>query len=588
MLVGMDRGELDRKKRIGSVKAAIGLYGERILEGNSSLKKNPQMDFSERPSSRTREIHQARRDIGKFDGSRRVVAESIKAQAEFELANVKSAVRDLTSRIKEFNFKAKSQMRELTVANVENYQYEEVLSELEYVKQELSKLKLDMASVLEEKNRAEKETEVSNSRLSSYSSSGEALKKEIEEVNEEQVMVELARIEAVKELGVIQAQRKEEETQFSSAMLSTKDIMNNLLQEIERVKELETKLAVTTSDANMLENELKIAKEMGKSVQRNERSVMEELEATKKELASIREEASQFAASMDFIKAELKRLYEETYQMKQAEKKADVNVRTLNSKLLRAKSRLDAVSVAEIQAKTIASNLYFTHEQLKTEAEAAKKERRLIGEQVTNIKEEVEKTETEIDLAEKTFFSAMQELETVKTSESKALEDLKSLIETTMTARASTSHESLTIQISNFEYEYLAERAAKAEEIADRKVAAAQAWIEALKASEKEILMETEMGHRKIRELREEEERKGGKLEESVSLRRVIEGELRNWREKTEKSKSMPARWSRNRNSTSSAMGCMSRSGSDTLKRRRKVVPHLVKFFSSKSFERGY
>ncbi|XP_028102978.1 uncharacterized protein LOC114302180 [Camellia sinensis] len=89
--------------------------------------------------------------------------------------------------------------------------YEEVLSELEYVKQELSKLKVDMASVLEEKNRAEKEIEVLNSRLTSYSSFGEALKKEIEEVNEEQVMVELAWIEAVKELGVIQAQRKEEE-----------------------------------------------------------------------------------------------------------------------------------------------------------------------------------------------------------------------------------------------------------------------------------------------------------------------------------------------------------------------------------------
>ncbi|THG23207.1 hypothetical protein TEA_027563 [Camellia sinensis var. sinensis] len=118
-----------------------------------------------------------------------------------------------------------------------------------------------MASVLEEKNRAEKEIEVLNSRLTSYSSFGEALKKEIEEVNEEQVMVELAWIEAVKELGVIQAQRKEEEMKTSS---------------------------------------------------------------------------------MDFIKAALKRLYEETYKMKQAEKKADVNVRTLNSKLLRAKSILDA------------------------------------------------------------------------------------------------------------------------------------------------------------------------------------------------------------------------------------------------------
>ena len=41
----MERGELD-SERSGRVKAAIGLFGERITEGNSKS-KNMQTDFSE-------------------------------------------------------------------------------------------------------------------------------------------------------------------------------------------------------------------------------------------------------------------------------------------------------------------------------------------------------------------------------------------------------------------------------------------------------------------------------------------------------------------------------------------------------------
>ena len=42
----MNREVFDDKRRIGSVKAAIRLYGDRILEDSSSFRK-PQMDISE-------------------------------------------------------------------------------------------------------------------------------------------------------------------------------------------------------------------------------------------------------------------------------------------------------------------------------------------------------------------------------------------------------------------------------------------------------------------------------------------------------------------------------------------------------------
>ncbi|KAK9272160.1 hypothetical protein L1049_002531 [Liquidambar formosana] len=634
----MERGEFDNRRRVGPVKAAINMYGEKVPEVNSPLKK-PQMDFAEKPTSRTRELHLARREINRHKESRRV-AESVKAQAISELHNAKKTVKDLTFMIEESGLKARAQTRDLeklkkpgrreeewalAVGKGENYQYAEVLRELEFVKQELTKLKLDMASILEEKAQAEKETEASSSKIQSYSNSAEALRKEIEEVNEEQVLVELARMEALKEFGAIEEQRKKEENQFSSAMEQTRKKMNDIILEIDRTKELETKLAVTTADVGVLQNELMLAKEMDKRVQRNHSlrrlegnfqqgdeslllSVTEELEAAKKELASIKEEGFQFMASMDVVREEIRHVVEETARLKKTEDKVDLTVQNLNSKLLRAKSKLESASAAEEKAKTIVSNLSLTLEQLKTEAEAAKREKELISEETATSKAEIQKFESEIDSTEERLQAAMQELEAIKASEDIALEKLRILTENTMRARASASQHTSSITISSFEYEYLSGRAVGAEEIADKKVAAAQAWIEALKASEKEILMKTEIAQREIREVKLEEEQEAYRAEKSLSAKNLVEGELQNWKPKRGKSKEAenhrlavpsprkamrnngnmtPARRARPRKAPSPATWQMARSTSYTLKRRKKVIPNLAKFFSSKKTGKG-
>lgn len=576
----------------------------------------------------------ARRDIGRFNESRRT-AESMKARAESELLVAKKTVRDLASRIEESTLKTKANMesgeekRASPNKNVENSRYAEVMRELEFVKKEVSELKLDMASVLDEKNRAEKETEASNSKISSYLSSTEAIKKEIEEVNEEQVLVELARIEAIKEMGAIEAQRKEAADRFSSEMKKTRNKMNEMIQEINSLKETELKLAATTFDVRMLQNELKSANEMDRRVQRNEsfrqhegsfqkgkeldsplmlQLVTQEMEAANKELASIREEGFQLMASMDVIREELKHVSQEVSWRKKKEEKTDITIQNLNSKLLRAKAKFEAVSAAEEKAKTIVSNLSLTLKQLKMEAEAAKKERNLICEETTNMKAEVVKTESEIDSAEERLQAALQELEAVKSSEATALEKLKTLSESAMRARASATQHSSKITISKFEYEYLTGRAAGAEEIALKKVEAAQAWIEALKASEKEIIMQTKMNQRKVRELRVEEEQETYKTKKSLSSKRVVEEELRNRRESSEKNskpenvcwlegaalprKSMrengsltPARRAKFRKSASPAFRHMAKSGAFNVKRKRKVIPNLAKLFNNKGME---
>ncbi|KAG5051240.1 hypothetical protein JHK87_003438 [Glycine soja] len=551
----MDGAELG-SKRVGSVKAAVNFYDDK------------------KPSSRTRELHRARRDIGRYKESK-WTAESVTAQAEPELSNAKKTAEHLSSMIEESSYKAKTQMIDVeslekrgksqhgaivVAKRNENYEYAQVMRELEYLKKELFKLKLDVASVMDQKSRAEKEIEASNSKMLSCLTTAEELRREIEEANEEQVLAELARIEASKELADIEAQREKEANQFSFNLEIARRKLKEAIEEIDESKELEMKLAVTISDVDFLQNELKSVKDMDKRVQgdgsvkqlegifrKGEESeysivlqtITEELEAARKELALVREEGFQFMASMDVIRNELKHVTAETDRLKKKEGKVDSTVQNLNSKILRAKSKLEAVSAAEEKVRSIVMSLSHTLEKLKTETADAKKENEDVSQEVAASKEEIQKVEFEIDMTEERLQGIMQELEVAKASEALALEKLKTLTETTMRERALTTQHSSMITISKFEYEYLTNHAASAQEIADKKVAAAEAWIEALKASEKEILMETKIAQRELKETKLEQEQEVYTKEKMLS-RRVVSSseEFDNWPRKREKSSS--------------------------------------------------
>ncbi|KAM1823515.1 hypothetical protein ACFX14_025414 [Malus domestica] len=158
---------------------------------------------------------------------------------------------------------------------------------------------------------------------------------------------------------------------------------------------------------------------------------------------------------MDVIRNELKHLRDKTAQLRKTEEKSDLSVQNLNSKLLRAKVKLEAVSASEEKAKLIASNLSLTFDKLKTEAEAAKKEKELVCEEAASINSEILKMESEIESTEEKLQSTTQELETVKSSEAVALENLETLIENTVQARAFQSQSSSSITISKFEHKYL-------------------------------------------------------------------------------------------------------------------------------------
>ncbi|XP_076960728.1 protein PLASTID MOVEMENT IMPAIRED 2-like [Bidens hawaiensis] len=432
------------------------------------------------------------------------------SRAETELSNARKTVRDLALKIEESNSRAKSmqqkqqtnlkqheqQEHEVYLKNKEDYQYAQVMKELERIKQELGKLKLDMKRILKGKKQAENSYKVSSSKNSMLSSAVERIKKEVEEIDEEHVLVELARIEVVKERQTIEAQIKQEAYHYQTQLEEVK----KKVKDVDQHKKLEQELQLTLHNINLLNQELARAKETTENPD-SLHTITEQLEAAKTELANIKREGVDFMTSIDVIRNELKLVQEETARLEKEEEKQELTIQILNSKILNGKANLESVTATTENANLIASNLSLAVDQLKAETETVIKERDLIIEEIKKIKLEIPKTESEIELSEKRLEAAMEELKAAKSSEFTALENLKNLIDSTVQSRELTSQNKSTIKITNFEYEYLTRKAGGAEEIADKKVAAAQAWVEALKANEKEILMKIKMAKQEINKL---------------------------------------------------------------------------------------
>lgn len=541
--------------------------------------------------SKASELHLAKKKIDKLNDDAKIAQSEI-SQVEFQLLQAKKVVRELSSRIRESKSKAKEQNKAICTGE-EDCDYEEVTREVEALKRELSKLKLDMARALEEKLRAEREAAAASLTLESYVSSAEQLRREIDEANDEEVLVELAKIQARKELAETEALREEDRSKFSSQIEETRKKICILREEMERIKDLKEKLADTNSDIEVLQNELNLIREIDGRVERKTTETQpvnpEELEDVKKELDSIQGSSFLIMTIMDAIRNELKEVMEEKERMLKLEEDTKNCVKNLNSELHRARDKLAAVSASKAKENLLLSNLCIALEDLQKEKEEALKERESAQEETARVRKEIQKTENETDVIEKKLSAAMQELTSVKSAEAKALKKLKAVAEKAAQSRASASKKKSTIAISKFEYNYLTGGALAAQEVAEKKVAAAHAWAEAMRASEREMNIEIELAETEVRELMLQEEEEIQRLEKSLKTKESVEGQLQNLRKQSRKSMRenshslTPARQAKLRRSVGSPTARrVNTSGSFSMKRRRMVMFKLAKCFTSK------
>lgn len=524
-------------------------------------------------------------------------AEKEKARADLELFKAKSTARELALETEKSDAKAMAARLAARKLDTDDQKYYELMRELSSTKRELSRLKLDVAAALESKVRAESLIETSKAKAMCCVSSAEKMSKEIEEVNEEHALVEIARIEAEREAREIEVRRKDEANRFSVQVEATKEQISALQRETCEAEDLEAKLAATNSDLSVLQSEMELVRAMERNFRESKllqeesetgcllKAAEAELEEAKKELASIKEEGFRYMMSLDVIRRELTFVAKEAETLKKQERRADSSIQQLNARLVKAKSKLESASLSEERSKAIVSNMSVALQQIRAETEAAKKEKEMVAEETARTKQRVALSERRMRSAEERLRAAVAELESAKASEAVAVKKLRGVAERTMKDRASSVAQSSTVTISKAEYEYLIKGAESAKVVADKKAEAARAWIEALKAEEEEILLTAEFVEKEIKQIETaRDEEVLGDAEEEEEEFMGLQLAVPTPRKSMNRVSMGSARKAKMRRSTgSSGVRYSSRSPSFTIKRKRTVMINLVKFLRRES-----
>ncbi|CAN6830718.1 unnamed protein product [Brassica oleracea] len=541
-------------------------------------------------SSLVEDLHKSRRILDGYIESKRD-SESARERAEVELSNALELVKELILLIDRSNSSKEFQKKDTGALKIdikveENGDYAEVMRDLGTAKEEVSRLKLDVDSVLGEKVALEKEVVKTGFNMKEKLRLLESLKKEIEVANEEHFLVELGKMDASMECKEIERLREGEEV--LDFLVEKNKKIKKMLEEADRSKGIELELFETTSDVEMLQTQLNLFKKMerrvhttGKSMSRSSRffergkctltvlkEVTEETEAKKEALASLNTELFKLMMVMDELRKQINQAKEETGQFNKILRKNDVKIQKLNAKMIMAKSKLEIALSAKERVTSLADSLAGSLEKLKKNKEAAKQEECLLIAQKTVTEMETQKTKLEIDEKERELNSNLDELEKAKQAEALVLEKLESLIEDKMERREADRHASL------------------AEETAEKKVAAAEAWVEALRASTKAVLMKTGTLMRESGMMRVEEERQVFRTERSFSTKRLAEDETHMFKGIPEAEaesylspklvrKSTPVQRGKSRR-------CSSAGTPTFFVIKKKKVPKLVKIFSRK------
>nr|KYP49778.1 Protein PLASTID MOVEMENT IMPAIRED 2 [Cajanus cajan] len=318
------------------------------------------------------------------------------------------------------------------------------------------------------------------------------------ETTKAQALVELERAkssveELAQKIKVIGESRelaiKATEAAKSQAKQLTEEKLLALKKEFnpELAKNLEMQLAETMSEIGALQKEMENKRTSDLD---SVKSVTLELDDAKESLQKVADEESSLRSLVESLKVELENVKREHSELKEKESETESIVGNLHVKLRKSKSELEVCMAEE-----------------------------------SKVREE----------AEKKLKVALEEAEAAKAAEASALHRITELTERTTAARASTSESGAVITISKEEFNSLSHKVEESDKLADMKVAAAKAQVEAVKASENEALKRLETTQKEIEDIKSATQEALKKAEMAEAAKRVVESELRRWREREQK-----------------------------------------------------
>ncbi|KAI4389705.1 hypothetical protein MLD38_001905 [Melastoma candidum] len=552
-------GEIDTSAPFQSVKDAVTLFGEGAFSGERPSIKKPQVNSAQRVLAKESQLHLAQKELDRLKQQVKN-AETTKAQVVEELERAKRAVEDLTLKLHTVSQSRELAIKQIEIAKDKAKHLEETNSggystsngtlkpDLESFRKQYSRLSIELDSAKHELNKVRQESNaVMESKLAAFRTveeANEAIKGNFERADDlsKEISVTKDSIEEVK-LGILHSQQEqakifaEKAIQRQSCKAALEVYAKKLLVlKNEFDPELATKLEAQLAEAT---NEIGSLKEqMGRERASNlevVKSVTFELDESKSLLMKIAEEETSLRSMVESLKEELEKVKKEHSELKEKEAETESIVGNLHVKLRKSRSELEACLDEESKARGASEEMLATLQQLSLESKMAHREAEDMKSKAEERKKEAEAARAVLMEAESSLRTALEEAEAAKAAEASALGQIKSLSERTTTARASMSESGNKITISQEEFESLSRKVKESDSLAEMKVAAALAQVEAFRASEYEALKKLEATRKEIEATKVETEAALKRAEMAEAAKRAVEGELRRWREREQK-----------------------------------------------------
>ncbi|XP_039141877.1 WEB family protein At5g55860 [Dioscorea cayenensis subsp. rotundata] len=552
-------GEIDTRAPFESVKAAVSLFGEVAFSTDKLAAKKAKTPPTERTLAKETELHLAQKELNKLK-EQLSTAETTKSQALVELDIAKRTVDELTQKLNIINEskesalksteEAKNQTKQLELVssgertgqdgswkqelNSSREQYAVANAELDAAKQELRLMRKDFDMSIDAKMFALNQETEAKHLIEANKEKVAQFSKEIADAQESLVHVKLATEQAQQEEFKIISEKDSSRQSQKQSLEETLQKLTSLKKEFdpELYNRLEAKLTETTAEIEGVQKEL----ESGKASDLEHISdVTMELDGAKEMLQKIAEEESSLQNLVDSLKLELEAVQKDHSELKQKDAEVESIIGSLHVKLRKCKAELEAAMATESKTTLASDELVSALQQLSIESENAQREGEAMLKNAEELRNEADAAHIALEDTERKLQLALKEAEEAKAAEVKALDQIKVLSERTNAARASTSDSGANITISAEEYESLSRKVEESEKLAEMKVAAAVAQVEAVRASENEAVTRLEAIRKETKEVETATEEALKRAEMSEAAKKAVEGELRRWREKEQK-----------------------------------------------------
>ncbi|XP_004301132.1 PREDICTED: protein WEAK CHLOROPLAST MOVEMENT UNDER BLUE LIGHT 1-like [Fragaria vesca subsp. vesca] len=457
--------------------------------------------------------------------------------------------KEASTRVEELESKVKEMADQLSETAKLPEKLMHVFSELKATQDELFSLETDLARARDSELKALTQAELMETAFTMEKERTEELVRHVADLKDAIFMSKDAAIEAENEKSAMLSEKdaeielatqaalkaQEQVEDMRTQTLAVQELENQLLSKSEciemlkyEINELNDKLVLSEKSASDAIDNMKVVQEELEGKERKNldqevliESLEMELNKLKQELINANEVANGLKVDVELLTGELLHARSEIGEIKQRESNALVEIALLESELHRGRSKIAAAEAAEARKENMKSGMYLAIQELAIEAENAKKENRMLKQEVDGVEEEADD-------------------EQFQDAEASEIEELKAEVDQ---EERNQKDDAQLITISLKEYECLIEKAEKADQIPlsleNELSFTRQSSLSATedKSELERLKKELEAASEKVSHFRSRAEQAVTRADLAETAKAGLEDQIRRWREHRQKRK---------------------------------------------------